>query len=261
MFEDLLKGITREAPRPLAQLPGLRYSTAVPRQIMWFVLIFGVFFLLMPLSILRTDPNMRLASGQNATAQGQVIAVGEPDESQGRGRRLIYEFTPPQGVPHRGSAMVRSNSPYYSIKAGETLPVRYLAGDPGVNAIANGRADQPPLFVICMFPLLFVLLFGMVLVAPLRQVLRARQAFKKGRLAQGVVVYVRRRQNTGWGNQLSLPSYDIFIAYQTPQGTHEAQAWCNNDWLLKHLAPGGTVNIAYLPDKPDRIVLLEAFLR
>ncbi len=261
MFEDLLKDITSQPPRPLKQLPGLRYGAAVPRQLIILLLFFGVFFLLVPLSIMRSDPKLRLATGQAATAPAQVIAVADADDDRSRGRRITYEFTPPQGVPHRGSAVAGRNSPYYSIKEGEALPVRYLPSDPGVNAIGDGGKDQPPLFFFAIFPLFFLVMFGAVFMPQLREVRRARKAFRQGRLVRGSVVYVRKRQSGNWSNQLSTASYDVFVAYQAEGRASEGRAWCNNEWLLHHLAPGTEVHLAYLPDRPEQIVLLDAFLR
>jgi len=264
MFEEQLKAVPAEPPRPYKLLPGLRYGAGTPRALLIFLLIFMCVFASVPIMTILGSPESRLAHGHGITAEGHVVSVSDSSSScKNDGRRLTFAFTPPQGTEYRGTTVVCATSPYFAAKTGDVLPVRYLPADPSVNAIVAGKdPNAPPIFLFFFFPLIFGVLFGSVILPPLREVHRARQAYRKGRLTLGTVVYIKKRSAAMWSNMPSMVSHDVFVAYQHLGGaTREGRAWCNNDWLLHQLAPGTTVHIAYLPDRSEQIVLLDGFLR
>ncbi len=100
-------------------------------------------------------------------------------------------------------------------------------------------------------------------VSQLRPLLRARHLFQNGRIVLGSVVFVKRKTNSSWWPGWPAPTTaEVYVTYRLPAGNiQEAKAWCNNDWLLNQLQPGGTVHIAVLSDRPNEAALLDAFVR
>jgi hypothetical protein len=65
-----------------------------------------------------------------------------------------------------------------------------------------------------------------------------------------------------WPGMQAGSSAEVYVEYQRPSNQREEwRAWCANDWLLNQLQPGAPVHIAYKDEEPDRVVLLEAFVR
>jgi hypothetical protein len=263
MFEEQFVGIPAEPPRRVESLPGLRLAR-IPKGVLLLPLFFVSFFLIIPLSIMNTDPAMRLATGPTDTVQGQVVSVSSASACRGAAsHRVVYTFASKAGRQYRGSALLCEESPYYSVKEGDAVEVRYLRSDPTLSALpGTGGNQEPPLFIFLIFPLFFLAFFGAMFWPPIGEVLRARRLFKKGRLATGKVVFIRRRSNFLWPGMPGSSSSLIFIGIRTSSGVErEVVASCYNDWLMNQLAPGATVRVAYTDDKADKVALLDAFVR
>ena len=110
---------------------------------------------------------------------------------------------------------------------------------------------------------MFILLvFGPLYVPQLRELMRARRAYKNGEIPRAKIVFVKKRVQTTWPGWPGSSSSDVFVRYPSVAGhNREATAFCQNDWLIAQLAPGATVHIAYLESEPTHAVLLENYLR
>lgn len=67
MFEQEFAKLPVAPPRRVESLPGLRLKGAIPKWAIMLPLFFVVFFLSIPLSLMSTDPSMRLAMGPTDT--------------------------------------------------------------------------------------------------------------------------------------------------------------------------------------------------
>lgn len=263
MFEDQLDRIPAEPPRSSALLPGLRLGSAISRRSLIIPLAFVALLALMPLFLMFEDPKARLTLGRSETTSGKVVHVAEGDACRGRGREITYTFVPLRGPEYHASRSVRSGSPYFNVRPGDSIPVKFLVSDPSVSTIA-GEADTDPglYFAFFFFPLFAVLIFGPLFLPRLGQVFRDRRLFRRGRVAHGTVLFVKQSVASTWPGWPGWCVSEVFVGFQLPSGAAaEARATCQNDWLLQHLQAGAPVHIAYLPDRPSRAVLLEAYVR
>jgi hypothetical protein len=264
MFEEEFAKLQVEPPRRLESLPGLRLRGAIPRAAIILPLFFVGFFLFIPLSIMNADPAMRLAMGPSESTQGRVVLNTSASACRGEAsHHVTYAFSAKSGGEYRGAATLCDQSPYYSVREGEAIEVRYLKSDPVVNALPSEGANQGPPFVLFLFmPLFILVIFGSLFWPQIREVLRARRLFKKGQLATGKVIFVKRRSNSIWPGMPFNSGSEVYIEFQTSaDAKREAVASCNNDWLITQLVPGARVHIAYSDDKSAKVALLEGFLR
>lgn len=264
MFEEQFAHIPSEPPRLTEALPGLRLSAVVPKSALYLPLIFVAFFALIPLSIMNSDPAMRLALGSAKTLQGRVLSSADASMCRSStAHRVIYTFSPESGRELRGTATLCQESPYYSVKEGDAVEVQYLPNDPAVNALRDGtRNGNPPVALFLLMPIFILAMFSPMFVPQIREVLRARRLFKKGKLALGTVVFIKRRVTALWPGWPGSNAAEVFLVFDSSANKRrEAVALCQNDWLVNQLVPGTKVHIAYLEEKPDRVALLEAFLR
>jgi len=264
MFEDQFAQVSVNPPRRTDTLPGLRLSAVVSKSTLYLSLIFVGFFTLIPFSIWKSDPMMRLAMGPTKTVQGRVLSAMDTSTCRGStGHRVNYEFSPDPGREFRGSMNLCQESPYYSVNNGDEVEVQFVPSDPAVNALQGGTANgAPPVALFLLMPVFILAMFAPIFVPQLREVLRARRLFKKGRLALGTVIFVKKRITTSWPGWLGNSAAEVYVEFESPMSKKlEAIAWCQNDWLVTHLEPGAKVHIAYMGEKPDRVALLEAYLR
>ena len=153
-------------------------------------------------------------------------------------------------------------SPYYSVNQGDAIEVRFLKGEPTVNALPDQSRNQAPPLALFLFMLFFFLaIFAPLFWPPIREVLRARRLFKSGRLATGKVIFIKKRITSLWPGMPGNSASDVYIEFLTPMGKREAVAWCQNDWLLNQLVPGTSVHVAYSDEDSDKVALLEGLLR
>ena len=263
MFEEQLAHLPVEPPRAPTLLPGLKLSASLRRSALLVPALFVLLFATFPLMILRSDPTTRLALGPSRTAQGQVLSASDAPAAQRAGtRRVVYEFSPESGRQVRGACVLSSESPYYEVRPGDAISIRYLASDPVVSAVAVSTNNEPPVFVFLFFPLIALLIFMPMFWPQLKAVLRARRLFKRGQIAAGKVVFVKRSAMAGWPGWPGGMTADVYVQYQRRGGGRvERRAPVANDWLVNQLAPGSPVHIAYLDSEPERIALLEAYIR
>jgi len=263
MFDDELASIRTQPPRT-GVLPGMRLRSAVPRSTLILLIAFIALFAVFPLSIISTDPMMRLNIGPSRDARGQVLSV-TPVSACGSSvaHRILYTFSAGSGSTFRGTTTVCEQSPYSSVQAGDSVDIRYLDRDPSVNTIAGANPDNaPPLAFFMIFPLFFLLVLSPLYFPQIREVIRARRLYKTGLLAQGKVVFVKKRNAGTWPGFPGNSMADVYVAHDLPQGgRRETIVWCSNDWLLHQLSPGTTVHILLPADSSARGALLEAFIR
>lgn len=256
MFDEQISKLPPEPPRSTALLPGLALSASVSKQYL-FPLVFLSMFALLPLLIMSTDSKSRL-SMRGKTTDAQITSVIE----QGDDRLISYAFTPPGAPEYRGSCRCSKTSPYYGVQPGQHVPVRYVPSEPSINQLAEvSKSKDPPLFVFFFFPFFGMMIFIPILAPHFSELFRARRLFKTGRISKGIVVFVKRKNSPSWPTYAMGPSV-ISIAYRLPSGQEaEGKALCSNEWLIHHLPPGASVNIAFRPEKPTEVVLLDAYIR
>lgn len=262
MFDDELARVPKQPPRT-GVLPGMRFAAAIPRATLILLLAFVLLFATFPLSIMNSDPKAKLALGPSTATQGRVLSATDVSGCRGSAsRRIVYTFSAPSGEEFRGSVVVCEGSSYYTAQPGDKIAVRYLTRDPADNAVAGIDNNEPPVFLFMIFPFFFLVMFSPLYFPQLREVMRARRLYKKGVLAQGNVVFVKRRSAATWPGFPGSSNADVYVSYQLPSGGDaETVAWCANDWLINQLSPGSTVHILLPPDKSSRGALLEAYIR
>jgi hypothetical protein len=264
MFDAQFAHVPTDPPRRLEALPGLRFSAQISRRALLLPLLFLVFFIAIPLSIFSSDPAMRLAVGPRRTQQGRILSTADVAACNGSpAHRVVYAFSPDSGREFRGVATLCAQSPYFAATVGDAVQVQFVSSDPAVNALESGsRNNTPPVAMLFMMPLFILAVFSPMIVPQLRDLLRARRQFKKGRLALAAVVFIKKRVTASWPGWAGNSAAEVFVEFQPATGARrEAVAWCPNDWLVNQLAPGAQVRIAYTDDTPATVTLLEAFLR
>ena len=264
LFDDQLAQIPQHPPRSLSSLPGLRFSAVISRSALAFPLIFIVIFTLFPLSMFAIDPKMKLAMGSTRNVQGRVLSVGNVSACGGSGaRRIVYTFPVEPSRELRGAATICEESPYSGLKEGDTVEVEFAASEPSISRLrGEGRKGDPPLFIFGFIPIFMLAMFSPLFVPQVRELLRVRRLFRDGQLTTGTVIFVKKRVGTSWPGWPNNNANEVFVTFQSSSGElREATAWCPNEWLLQHIAPGTAVRIAYRDKGSSRIALLAAFLR
>jgi hypothetical protein len=264
MFEEEFAKLAVEPPRGLESLPGLRLRGSIPKIAILLPLLFVGAFTMMPLSLMHTDPAMRLAIGPTESAQGRVISNTNASACQGEAsHHVTYSFSTPSGREYRGGITLCEQSPDYSVNPGQAIEVRYLKSEPTLNAPASERQQEPPPLAFFLFvPFFFLAIFGAMFWPSIRELLRARRLFRSGRLAKGKVVFVKKRAMGFWPGMPFNSASEVYIAFGAPGGPkREGVASCQNDWLVNQLAPGTDVHVAYSNDQTAKVALLEAYLR
>jgi hypothetical protein len=262
MFDEELAAVATHPPR-IGVLPGMHFRYAVPASTRIMLIAFVIFFGAFPLSIMSTDPKAKLEFGPSRTSEGHVVSTTDSSGCRdSRGRRIVYSFLADGGQEFRGTSMPCEDSPYHSAQVGDKIEIRYLVRDPAVNDVAGSESNQPPIFVFAFFPMFFLLFLSPLYLPQIREVMRARRLYKKGTLADGRVIFVKKRGGATWPGWPGSGSADVYVAYQIPGGGRaESVAWCSNDWLVNQLSPGTPVRILLSGKKSQRGVLLEAFVR
>jgi len=218
---------------------------------------------MMPLIFAFEDPNVRLALGHTETIEAKVLHVAKEGSCKGSCADVTYGFSPLGGPEYRATRSVCPRSAYFTVRPGEPIPVKYLVSDPSVNAVAGETGTNPGFYAgFLLFPVFAIVFFVPLFLPQLRRVLRDRSLFRKGRIARGTVLFVKQSAGWTWPGWPGSSASEVFIQYQLPSGAPaEAIASCQSDWLLRQLAPGISVHIAYLPSQPSRAVLLDAYIR
>jgi hypothetical protein len=263
MFDDELAAIPTQPPRT-GVLPGMRIGAAVPKSTLLLLLAFFVLITALPLSIISTDPKMRLGIGPSGMAQGRVLATATVSSCRNSAaHRIIYSFSPQSGNEFRGAGLLCEVSPYYSAQADDKIEIRYLKRDPAVNSIAGTASDnEPPIFIFLLFPFFFLLLLSALFLPQIREVMYARRLYRAAVLTEGKVVFVKKRSGVNWPGWPGSSTAEVYVAHQLPSGGRaEAIVRCTNDWLVNQLVPGATVHILLPRDKSKRGALLQEYIR
>jgi len=118
-------------------------------------------------------------------------------------------------------------------------------------------------FFALFFPIFFLTAFlAPVLVARLLRISRDRKVFRLGNIAKGTVTFIKPGAIFMWWGWSGATTAEVYVKYPDDSGSQfEARALCQNDWLIRQLSPGTLVHIAYLPKRPSRAMLLDAYVR
>jgi hypothetical protein len=261
MFEQQLARLSSMPPRTLESLPGLAIFSVVPKSMVFLPLLFLLVFLVVPLSIIRSDPQSRLQWGRTDDAQGTIVSATDTSCRGTAARRLVYAFTAAGRGEFRGTALVCPGTLYYAAQSGDAIQLRYLADDPAVNALRGTPDNSPPLALfLAMPPIVLALLTG-VYAPQVRETLRARRLIARGQLTDGSILFIKRRNNLSRPSWQSGGLYDVHVEYAADGSRREAVGWCGNEWLVNQWTAGSKVHIAYLEQIPGKIAVLEAFIK
>jgi hypothetical protein len=263
MFEEQLRSLPPDPPRPVAALPGLAFRRAVPGMALVFPVIFLIFFATVPLSLIQSDPTLRFALSKTATITGHVLSVETTYACKSeKSHRVIYQFSPTPGTNIRGRATVCEQSVFYSVKEGEPVEIQYLQSDPVLSRLrSNGLQNDLAVYLFIFTPVFILAMFTTILWPPLYEVYRARRLFQYGRLATGTVIFVKQRSNSAWRGWAGNTAAQVFIEFTDAAGARsEGVASCQNAWLVDQLEAGQQVHIAHR-EQLRKVLLLEAFLR
>jgi len=263
MFEEQLKALPADPPRPLEALPGLAIRRAVPSLALIFPVIFLIFFGTVPLSLIQSDPTLRFALSPTGTTTGHILSIETTYACKSeKSHRVVYQFSPTPGTNIRGRATLCEQSIYYSVKEGDSVEVQYLTSDPVLSRLrSNGLQNDLAVYLFIFTPLFILAMFATLFWPPLRDIYRARRLFRDGRLTTGTVIFVKQRSSSAWRGWAGNTSAQIFIEFTGADGRRrEGIAWCQNDWLTDQLPAGQQVHIAH-DEQSRNVLLLEAFLR
>jgi hypothetical protein len=112
MFDKVFAKLPVEPPRRVESLPGLKLRGVIAKWAIVLPLFFVVFFLFIPLSLLNSDPAMRMATGATDTVQGPFVSVSSASACRGAAsHRVVYTFSSPAGRAYRGAAILCEESP------------------------------------------------------------------------------------------------------------------------------------------------------
>src|SRR3984885_12223741 len=102
MFEDELAALPPQPPRT-ALLPGMRLGAALPGRALLLVLVFLALFASMPLTIIRSDPMMRLQFGPSREGEADILSVSDSTCGGSSARRAVYGVSRADGRPFPGT--------------------------------------------------------------------------------------------------------------------------------------------------------------
>lgn len=176
---------------------------------------------------------------------------------------IMYRFRAGDGRDYPGRVRVdRDRALYARTKPLETIPVQFIKAHPWENALIENTPGESFAFMLFV-PIFFLTGFlGPVLVARLLRIFRDRRLFRRGKLARGTVIFIKPGAIFVWWGWSGATTAEVFVRFPDDSGSKlEARALCQNDWLIRQLAPGTPVHIVYLPKRPSRAVLLEAYVR
>ena len=261
MFEQQLARLPAMPPRALESLPGLAIFSAVPKSAVFLPLLFLLVFLIVPLSIIKSDPAARLHWGRTLDVEGKIVSATDTSCRGTAARRLVYAFTAAGRGEFRGTALVCQGTLYYAVQGGDAIQLRYLADDPAVNALRGTPDNSPPLVFFLAMPLIALALLTGVYAPQVRETLRARRLIGQGQLTDGSISFIKRRSSLARSPWQSGGVYDVHVEYAAGGTRREAVGWCGNEWLVNQWTVGSKVHIAYLEQTPGKIAVLEAFIR
>jgi hypothetical protein len=142
----------------------------------------------------RAQSYRRIDTRYAANETGAEFAILPSKGRGGASRRVVYAFSAKSDREYRAAALLCEELPYYSVKEGDAIEVRYLKSDPTVNMLPSEVRNEPPPFVFFLFmPIFFLAIFGAMFWPPIGEVLKARRWFKNGRIASGRVIFIKKR--------------------------------------------------------------------
>lgn len=262
MFD--FKDMPERPPRSISLLAGLKYSAIFDKSmifpIIFIALIIGIFPVVMLLSI---EKSFRLPFVHMEKADGSVTEIVDNSKCDRRSISIHYQFLTNQNYTYYGKYVSCQGNLYSSLKVGGSLPIVYDPKDPSFNGIDGelGKND-PPLFMFIFFPLIFLLIFTPLVIPNIKQIKDARSIFKKGVIAKGEIIFIRRKRPTNMFNLKLLTNMEVFFRFSTVNGeTLESKVTTDNDWLSNKLEIGSSVTVAYMEKKPKKNIVLDFYYR
>ena len=261
MFDDELAGISATTiPRQPALLPGLKWRAAF-QFTTWLtpLVVIGLFSTLFFVGAMLSSWPLRHWLGTAAYIDATVSDVS--DDGRLRQVEVIYRFRTSDGRDFSGRATFdRGFSRFARIKPLQTVPVEFLVKDPWENRL---REPFPDGFMALVFPVFFLIaLVGPVVASRLLRISGDRKIFRRGQFIQGEVIFVKPGAVFVWWGWSGANTAEVFVRFAgEDRAPVEARALCQNDWLIRHLAPGTPVHISYLPRRPTRAMLLDGYVR
>lgn len=97
----------------------------------------------------------------------------------------------------------------------------------------------------------------------IKQIKAARSIFKNGLIANGEIIFIRRKKPTNIFNATKfLTNMEIFFRFSTKNGEKlESKITTDNDWLSSKLEIGSPVTVAYMEKRPQKNIILEFYYR
>lgn len=258
------KHIPASPPRPVSQLPGLKYSASFDKRGLFFVGSIVLVFCLFPVLIFFSgDKAMRLSFIEMKSASAEITQLKQSSKCDRESHSIHYRFMAQNGRMYYGSYTMCTDSPYSDLIVGDSIPVSYDPDDPSFNGIEGELGkNKPPFFIFAFFPLMAMMFFVPSLFPNLKQVRKARSIFRKGHISQGEIVFVKRRKSVTPFEFKSSPGMEVFYQFTDDKGNRiESHMSMDNDWLVNRWAIGSGITVSYIKGKPQKSIILDGFYR
>lgn len=261
MFEEQLSKLPPEPPRPPALLPGLRFRSVLSLGTLTTPLVIIGLLTLVLSSMELFHPSRSFLLGHSNVTNGTVVKV--TDDRRTNRIEITYKFRSGDGQEYRRIQEVPAESAYAGVQTGDPVPVEFLVTTPAMNRIAlRNDLDGNPFFFLFLPVFFFLVIVAPTVISRFIRIHRDRRLFRRGWLSTGTVVFVKPGAVFMWWGWSGASTAEVYVCFMDKSGTQiEAKALCQNDWLLKHLAPGTPVHLAYLPKRSSHAALLDAYVR
>jgi hypothetical protein len=256
--------ISKNPPRSISLLSGLKLSGALDNTTVLFVLLFAIIIGLFPVAmIFSMDKEIRLPFIEMEKAEGKVIELLDNSRCDKPSTTIHYEFKTSNDRSYYGDYLACNKNLYSSLSVGDNLPIIFDPKDPSFNGIEGELGkNQPPVIIFMLFPLMFLLIFFPMFLPSIKQIIAARSIFKKGQITTGEIVFIGRKKFSSAINFKGITSLEIFYSYKTNKGERvESKISTDNDWLACKLEVGSPVTVAYMQSKPKRSIILDFYYR
>ena len=260
-----LKDFPENPPRAVSLLSGLNYSIVLNKSMIFsvisFALIIGIFLTIM---ILSAQEGFLLPFIHMEKVEGSIIEVIDNSKCDRQSISIHYRFLTNQNRTYYGEDIFYRSNLYSSLKVGDSLPILYDPTDPSFNGIEGeiGK-DSSPIWIFIIILLIFLSMFASILMPNIKQVKAARSVFKNGLIANGEIIFIRRKKPTNIFNTTKfLTNMEIFFRFSTKNGEKlESKITTDNDWLSSKLEIGSSVTVAYMEKRPQKNIILEFYYR
>ncbi len=255
--DDIAQLLASPPPRPVpAHVLGAARKGTAP----WSTAVFGLFFGSFGMIFLviffpwRIADEWRLAAS-GSTATGEVTAVRDTNMSVNKRRVSEYRFTyTPAGGGHHASACYATRGRW---AVGDRVNVRYLAGQPELACIEDGRLNQAGAFgsFTLIFPAVGYGMVGWFIF----QRSRTAKLLRAGQLAEVDIVAVEptsTRVNNRRVYKITLSSPALGAQPVVVKRLNETDIALAD----RHLADKQPVFVLYDPRRPNALVFPEGLI-